>query len=359
MKKRVGIIISGGDCPGLNTVLDAIVKNLSDEYEVLGFMKGFEGLLTNEYIVLEKAFTSPNRWIGGTYLKSVNKGNFPGKVGRGEATKAEEAVITKAYEHYTQLGLEGIIVLGGDGTLSMANNLQEYGFNVVGVPKSIDNDLMHTDFTFGFHTAVEVANDALDRLHTTTTSHERVMILEVMGRNAGWIGLYSGIAGGANVVLIPEIPFSFANVLDFLNARIERGRKSSIVVVAEGAIPRDGDVSTKNLGGTSSEILLGGIGDQLARYLNTHSTIEARSNSLGHVQRGGSPNSFDRILSTLLGAGAANLFRDKQYGYMVSYQNNAITSVPISDAVQKLKLVDPQSQLVQLARSVGIGFGDM
>lgn len=356
--KRVGIINSGGDCPGLNTVIDAIVKNLSDEYEVLGFYKGFEGLLSNEYRVLNKLYTSKRRWIGGTFLKSVNKGHFPGKVGLGQTTKAEEAVIKKAYKNYKEHELEGLLVIGGDGTLSMANNLQEYGFKIVGVPKSIDNDLLFTDFTFGFHTAVEIAQEALDRLHTTATSHERVMILEVMGRNAGWIGLYSGIAGGANIILLPEIPFSYEKIKEFIDERRRQNRMSTIIVVAEGAIPMDGSVVLKNQGGQSSEALLGGISEQVAKYLNQFEGIEARATILGHIQRGGSPNSFDRILSTLYGAEAANLFREKKFGKMVAYKHNKIIEVDIVDAVKELKLVNPKSQIIKEAKSVGISFGN-
>ncbi len=358
MKKRAGIVISGGDCPGLNTVIDAVVKSLSDEYDVIGFYKGFEGLLNKEFLLLDRVFTSQNRWIGGTFLKSVNKGHFPGKVGTGQTTKAEEAVILKAYETYKELQLDGLIVIGGDGTLSMANNLQEYGFKVVGVPKSIDNDLLGTDFTFGFHTAVEIATEALDRLHTTATSHDRVMVLEVMGRNAGWISLYSGIAGGANMILIPEIPFKLENVKRFIHERIEKGRHSTVIVVAEGAKPEDGELSLKNTGGRSMEVLYGGIGEQVVSYLNQDEAIEARSTALGHVQRGGSPNSFDRVLSTLFGAGAADLFRNGKYGKMVTYGHNQIGEIDITEAVKELKLVDPKSQIVHNARGVGINFGD-
>jgi 6-phosphofructokinase 1 len=356
MKRKLGIINSGGDSPGLNTVIDAIVKSLSDEYDILGFIKGFEGLLDNDYIVLEKVFTSQNRWIGGTFLKSVNKGRFPGKIGHGEIAPADQEILTRAYKNYQDLGLEGLIVLGGDGTLSMASNLQKFGFNIVGVPKSIDNDLAQTDFTFGFLTAVQITNEALDRLHTTATSHERVMVLEVMGRDAGWIGLYSGMAGGANVILIPEIPFSLEKIKQFIEARVARGRKSSLIVVSEGAKAIGGEVSTKTATG-GSEVKLGGIGEQVEKYLN-EAGIETRSTTLGHVQRGGSPVSFDRILSTRLGAGAAELFREKKWGKMVTFKNNEIHEIDIVDAIKELKLVDPQSQIIRHARSVGISFGD-
>ena len=358
MRRRVGIINSGGDCPGLNTVIDGIVKNLTPDYDVIGFIKGFEGLWANEFILLDRNFTSERRWVGGTFLKSVNKGHFPGKIGTGQTTRAEEEVILQALENYKKLNLEGLFIIGGDGTLSMGNALQEYGFNIIGVPKSIDNDLDKTDFTFGFYTAVDTAVWALDKLHTTTTSHDRVMILEVMGRGAGWIALYSGISGGANMILIPEIEFSYEKIIETLTERKARDRKSSIIVVAEGAKPKGGVLSTRQNGSVSSEVVLGGIGEQLAAYLNKNTEFEARSNSLGHIQRGGSPNAFDRVLSTMFGTGAANLFREKKFGKMVAYQNNQIVEVDIADAVKQLRLVDPNGQMVQLAKSVGIGFGD-
>lgn len=357
-KNRVGIVISGGDCPGLNTVIDAIVKTLDHEYDIFGFIKGFEGLLNYEFIMLDRVFTSERRWVGGTYLKSVNKGHFPGKIGTGELAPHDKEIINKAYDNYKKLGLEGLIVVGGDGTLSMANALQSYGFNIVGVPKSIDNDLRGTDFTFGFHTAVEVANEALDRLHTTTTSHDRVMILELMGRDAGWISLYSGIAGGANVILIPEIPFSYEKIIAFLEKRKEHARNSSIIVVAEGAKEKDGEVVTRKNGSVSSQIILGGLGEQVANYLNKNTSFEARANSLGHIQRGGSPTSFDRVLSTLLGTGAAKLFQEKKYGKIAVFKNNQIEEASIDEAVKSLKLVEPQSQIIEYARTVGICFGD-
>ena len=239
-----------------------------------------------------------------------------------------------------------------------SNNLQDYGFRVVGVPKSIDNDLDFTDFTFGFLTAVHITSEALDRLHTTGTSHERVMILEVMGRNAGWIGLYSGMASGANIILIPEIPFEYEKVKEFIEARQARGRKSSLIVVSEGAIPKNGSLTIKDNMTNSSEVHLGGIGEELAKYLNQFEHLDARSTTLGHIQRGGSPISIDRVLSTRLGSGAAQLFIDQKWGKMVTYKDNDIHEIAISDAVKNIKLVDPNSQIVKQARMVGIGFGD-
>ena len=359
MKRRVGIINSGGDCPGINAVIDSIVKSLDNDYEILGFYKGLEGLLTNDYVILDRAYTNQYRWIGGTFLKSVNKGNFPGRIGNGQTTKAEETAITTAIKNYKDHNLDGLIVIGGDGTLSMANSLQAYGVNIVGIPKSIDNDLKFTEFTFGFHTAVQIAQEALDRLHTTATSHERVMILEVMGRHAGWIGLYSGIAGGADIILIPEIPFSYNNILNTIERRRKEKNMSTIVVVSEGAFDPNGEKILRDHGGNSSEVLLGGISEHIARFLNKHEDIEARATILGHTQRGGSPNSFDRILSTRYGNEAATLFRNSMFGKMVALKDNNIISVDIADAVKELKLVDANCQLIKEARETGIRFGDI
>lgn len=354
-KKRIGFLNSGGDCPGLNTVMDAVVRSLSDEYEILGFYKGFEGVFSKKYKVLTPEFTARYRFMGGTLLKSVNRGHFAVKVGLGETESLAEEVVEKTVKNYIELGLEGIIAVGGDGTLTVAKQLSDAGLNIVAVPKSIDNDLDGTDFTFGFQTAVSIASESLDRLETTAYSHDRVMILEVMGRNAGWIGLFSGIAGGANVILLPEIPFSFENVYNFLE---KRTKQNSLVIISEGAKPTDGELATKNIGGVSSEILLGGIGEELAKYLNQKPRIEARSTALGHIQRGGSPVAFDRILSRLYGSHASTLFRQKKFGYMAAYSQGKITEVKIEDAVSKLKTVNPQGKTIQMAKDMGIYFGD-
>lgn len=354
-KKRIGFLNSGGDCPGLNTVMDAVVRSLYDEYQILGFYKGFEGIFNKEYKILTPEFTARYRFMGGTLLKSVNRGHFAVKVGLGETESLAKEVVEKTVKNYHEMELEGIIAVGGDGTLSVAKQLSEAGLNIVAVPKSIDNDLDGTDFTFGFQTAVSIATESLDRLETTAYSHDRVMILEVMGRNAGWIGLFSGIAGGANVVLIPEIPFSLENVYNYLE---KRPKQNSLLVVSEGAKPIDGQLSTKNIGGVSSEILLGGIGEEIAKFLNKKPKIEARNTALGHIQRGGSPVAFDRILSRLYGAHAAKLFKQKKFGYMAAYSEGVITEVRIQDAVSKLKTVDPLGKTVQMARDMGIYFGD-
>jgi 6-phosphofructokinase len=357
-KPRVGILNSGGDCPGLNTVIDAIVKSLDQDYDIYGFYRGFEGLMTNQYTVLNRIYTSEHRWIGGTILKSVNKGHFGGRIDPHHITAEQEAAIKQSFENYTALGLEGLIILGGDGTLSIAYNLEKYGFKIVGVPKSIDNDLEATDFTFGFQTAVEIACEALDRLHTTAASHDRMMILEVMGRTSGWIALYSGIAGGANIILLPEIPFTYERIAAFLDQRQANGRTSSVIVIAEGARVVGGHAITKHTGDHHASAPLGGVGHHLEQFINEHTPYEARCTSLGHIQRGGSPSGFDRVLSMQMGAAAANLLRAQNFGKMVAYKHNQIVEVDINESISHLKLVNPQSQIVQLARQTGVHFGD-
>lgn len=357
-KPKIGILNGGGDCAGLNTVIDAVVKTLDSDYELIGFLRGFEGLYTNDYIPLNRNLTSPSRWIGGSILKSVNKGNFPGKIAGGEFNSIETEIIQKAYQNYQNLELEALIVLGGDGTLYTAYQLQEFGFKVIGIPKSIDNDLAATDYTFGFQTAVEIANEALERLHTTGQSHDRVMILEVMGRSAGWIALSAGIAGSANLILLPEIPFKMEKIVETLEKRRQMGKLSSIIVVAEAAHPINQDQVTKNVGKSTAEVKLGGIGDFLEKYLNENTAFEARSTVLGHIQRGGSPNSFDKILSTQLGAFAGLMLKNKQFGQMAAFQNNRVVAIPMGDAVLQIKSVEPDSQIIKLAKEVGICFGD-
>ncbi len=358
MYKKVGIINSGGDCPGLNTVIDAVVKALHEDYEILGFYKGFEGLLAENYITLTPEITTPYKFRGGTFLKSVNKGNFAAKFAHGQIQEIEQDVIKKTISNYNKLALEGLIVLGGDGTMAVVHQLEKYGIKCIGVPKSIDNDLQGTDYTFGFQTAVDIATEALDRLETTAFSHDRVMILEVMGRNAGWIGLHSGLAGGANIILIPEIPFHWKKIKEYILKRSSLGKHNTLIVISEGAYEAEGEVVTKENSGESSENILGGIGEKLEKYLNLEPAIEARSTTLGHIQRGGSPCSFDRILSRALGCYAADLFRKREFGKMVSYSQGEFKHLDIVECASKIKKVDPLGSHVQTARKMGISFGD-
>jgi 6-phosphofructokinase 1 len=356
-KPRIGVINGGGDCPGLNTVIDSLVKNLFPEYEILGFYKGYEGLLEKRYFHLLPEFTNQYKFQGGTILKSVNHGNFPGKVGLGDSHQIDPNILSKTKQNYIDLGLEALVVLGGDGTMSVALQLSKLGLNIIGVPKSIDNDLYGTDFTFGFQTAVEIATEALDRLETTGYSHDRVMILEVMGRNAGWIGLHSGIAGGANMILIPEIPFSHKQVLKYIQARQEKGKNNALIVISEGATDQTGSKTLSDLGIKASESNLAGVGFELARFLNHSGLVDARCTVLGHIQRGGSPNSFDRILSRQYGAFAGEMVRKREYDQVATYNCHDFSTIELSECVSKLKLVDPESAIVRLTQKMGISFG--
>jgi 6-phosphofructokinase len=356
-KPKVGIINGGGDCPGLNTVIDSMTKALADTSQVYGFFRGFEGLLDKDYIELTPDYTNKYKFFGGTILKSVNRGHFPGKVGDGQASQIAPEVIQKTVQNYHDLDLQALLVMGGDGTLSAAWQLAQAGINVVGVPKSIDNDLFGTDFTFGFHTAVDIATEALDRLETTAFSHDRVMILEVMGRRSGWISLYSGLAGGANMILIPEIPFEIRDVKNFIHNRRASGKKNTLIVVSEGAELKDSDPFIKTHGGHASEVLFGGVGDFITKELNAEE-IDSRCVTLGHIQRGGTPNSFDRILSRQFGSYAARLVENKQYNKVVCFQNNDLCSMDLKDCVSQMKFVDPESNMIKLAKEMEISFGE-
>jgi len=359
MKRKVGIINSGGDCPGLNTVIDAIVRSLEKKVDIYGFLRGFEGLLSNDYKKLNTQITSIYKFTGGTFLKSVNKGNFASKKKMGQIQKIPKENIDKALDNYNNLGLEALIVLGGDGTVEVAHQFAIKGVKIIGVPKSIDNDLKETDYTFGFHTAVETATQALDKLDTTSYSHDRVMILEVMGRNSGWISLYSGIAGGANIVLIPEIPFSWQEILRVIKERNHNCKKNTLIVVSEGSRALDEEIKVKQIGSKASEYSLGGVGDHIAKFLNQDPQIEARCTTLGHLQRGGSPSSFDRVLSRSFGAYAGKLFLEKKYGNMVVYKKGDVTHTSLQKCIHQVKTVDPNSDMIRVARQIGVSFGDI
>lgn len=357
-KPRIGVLTSGGDCPGLNAVLRGVV--LSAEklgWEVLGFLDGFEGLLPpGNFMVLDRRRTAGIMPRGGTIIGTTNRGHFVAKVGAGDRTEVAEDVIANAREVLKELRVEALIIVGGDGSMVTALQLQEAGINCIGVPKTIDNDLEATAMTFGFDSAVATVMDALDRLHTTATSHKRVMVLEVMGRHAGWIALHGGIAGGAHIILIPEIPFDYDKIAAAINARADRGSLSAIVVVAEGACPRDGQIVMRP--NQEGEYRLGGIGEIVAREIAARTGKETRCTVLGHLQRGGAPTTLDRILGTRFGVKAVKLIDEKKFGSMVSYQNYQVRHVPIADAVNRLRLVPPDGEMVQTARDVEISFGD-
>lgn len=357
-KKRVGILTSGGDCPGLNAVLRGACRAAEQRgWEMIGFHDGFEGLLPpGDFMVLDRKATSGIMHMGGTILGTTNRGHFVAKVGAGDKAMIPQEIIDKAKETFKKLDLSALITIGGDGSLSTSLQLFENGFPVVGVPKTIDNDLEATAMTFGFDSAVECVADALDRLHTTATSHKRVMVLEVMGRHAGWIALYGGLAGGADIILIPEIPFDFDKVAEEVNRRASVGCKCTMIVVAEGAIPKDG--KQQRHATASGEHRLGGIGEMVGREVAARTNQEVRTCVLGHLQRGGAPTSLDRILGTRFGVKAIDLIAEEKFGTMVSYQNYQVLDVPISHAVHKLRRVPPDGEMVRTSREVEISFGD-
>lgn len=361
MVKRIGVLTGGGDCPGLNAVLRAVVKTAMMKYkcEVIGFKDGYRGLVMNDYIKFRSGDVSGILDKGGTILGSSNRDNpFKFKVqvdGKEEFRDMSDVVMNNIALH----GIDCMVLIGGDGTLTSARDFSRKGLKVVGVPKTIDNDLFATDVTFGFMTAVDTATEAIDKLHTTAESHHRVMILEVMGRYAGWIALESGIAGGADVIIVPEIPYDINKVVEKINERKSQGKSFSIVVVAEGAKAKDGEmVISKVLKDSPDPIRLGGIGNKLADDIEKLSGIETRVTVLGHLQRGGRPSAYDRILSTRYGVAAVELINQGKFGSMVALQGDSITSVTLEEAVGKLKTVPTDSEIINIAKSVGVSFGD-
>jgi ATP-dependent phosphofructokinase / diphosphate-dependent phosphofructokinase len=332
---RIGVLTGGGDCPGLNAVIRAIVRKGIEYHghEFLGFRYGWAGVLSAETVPLTLDTTRGILHRGGTILGSsrTNVYKEPDGFDRVRATLG-------------QLGVDALIPIGGEDTLGVARRLSEDGINVVGVPKTIDNDLAGTDFTFGFQTAVQIATDAIDRLHTTAESHNRVMICEVMGRHAGWIAVYSGMAGGADAILVPERPFDIEEVCRHLRRRHQNGRSFSIVVVAEGATPIDGDIVSEHAETTDAfgHVRLGGIGVMLEREIEARTGYESRMTILGHVQRGGSPLAFDRVLGSRFGVEAIDAATDGDFGKMVALRGTKIERVPLDDALAEPKLLDPE-----------------
>jgi 6-phosphofructokinase 1 len=357
---KIGILNSGGDCPGLNAVIHGVVGAANTlGWEVIGFRDGFEGLLPPaNYTVLDPSRTVGIMKLGGTILGTTNKGHFVAKVGEGNISEVPREIVEKARTTLKQLEIGALIVVGGDGSLTTALQLNKMGIPVIGVPKTIDNDIQATAMTFGFDSAVATVVDALDRLHTTAESHKRVIVLEVMGRHAGWIALYGGIAGGADVILLPEIPFCLDEVAKAVRARDQRGYFSTLVVVAEGAHLEDGSLVLKESMGNKGEDRLGGIGEYLAKKIESATGKETRSCTLGHLQRGGAPTALDRILGVRFGAKAVDLIEEGKFGRMVSYQQYQVGDVSIEEAVNQLRLVQKDSEIVKAARSIGISFGD-
>ncbi len=356
---RIGLLNGGGDCPGLNAVTHGVVGSATKlGWEVVGFKDGFEGMLSpGNHKLLRVEKTEGILKLGGTILGSSNRGHFSSKIGAGGVRKVPDEIMQEAFGTMRNLGIEALICVGGDGSLTTALQFYEEGFPVVGVPKTIDNDLGATAMTFGFDSAIQVVAESLDRLHTTAESHSRIMVLEVMGRYAGWIALYGGIGGGASAILIPEIPFIHEKVAEAILMRESNGFHSSLVVVAEGATPLGGEQVVED-SGVGGEYRLGGVGDEVARNLSRLTGKETRCTRLGHLQRGGSPTCLDRVLGMRFGVKAVKLIEEKRFCRMVSYQQYHVGSVTIEEAVRKLNLVDPEGEVVEAAKAVGICFGD-
>jgi len=357
--RTIGIVTGGGDAPGLNAVIRAVHRAASRRgMRVVGFCEGFEGLLHPETaIILDYANTAGIIGRGGTILGTSNRGSFAVKTDLGETQSLDPAVIAGARATLATLGVDALVCIGGDGSLTVALELAKAGVPVVGVPKTIDNDLSATDSTFGFDSAVSMVTEALDRLHPTAYSHRRVMVLEVMGRHAGWIALYGGIAGGTDVILIPEIPFELGCVAETVRAREEAGRHFTMVVVAEGAAPAGGGVSAKTRP-QDREARLGGIGERVTGELERLTGKEARCVVLGHLQRGGPPTATDRLLATAFGTTAVRLVEQGCFGFMVALQGSTVRMVPLADAVRTLRRVPEDHYLLTVARELGISFGD-
>ncbi|MDD2764356.1 MAG: ATP-dependent 6-phosphofructokinase [Opitutaceae bacterium] len=360
MAERIGILTGGGDCPGLNAVIRAVVKSASRlGWETLGIHNGFEGLLEPvSYHRLDHREMGALLTSGGTVLGTTNRGRFSAKTGHGERNAIPREILDEAKRNFEALGLRALVCVGGDGSLSIAQQLFEHGVPVVGVPKTIDNDLEATVITFGFDSAVACATDALDRLHTTAASHNRVMVLEVMGRYAGWIACHAGIAGGGDIILIPEIPFSYDSICRKITEREAMGRLFTLVVVAEGARARGGDFVTQGATAADREARLGGIGSAVAGEIGRRTGKETRVVVLGHLQRGGGPTTFDRLLCTRFGARAVKLVQEQMYGYMVALRPPDTSAVKITDAIGRLRTVPVDGDIVQTAKMLGISFGD-
>ncbi|PYS92481.1 MAG: 6-phosphofructokinase [Acidobacteria bacterium] len=353
MYKQIGILTGGGDAPGLNAVIRAVVRTAIGEFgmKCIGIEDSFEGILGETHTMkLTRSTVSGILPRGGTILGTRNKGSFV-KMVDGKPQIAQ-LPIGEALANLDILGIEALIAIGGEGTLAIAEQFHNRGFPVIGVPKTIDNDLAATELTFGFMTAIDVATEALDRLHTTAASHDRVMILEVMGRHTGWIALHAGLAGSADIILIPEIPFSFDSVIRAVQERENSGSRFTNIVVAEGAM----EVGKGEMYSDTHELRLGGMGDHVRKVVETMTGKESRCTVLGHLQRGGSPNAFDRMLGTNFGACAVRALYNGDTGKMVALQAGTIITVPLSEACANIKTVPGDGQLVRTARDIGISF---
>ena len=359
--KRIGILTGGGDCPGLNAVIRAVTKAAhGGGLEVIGIEDGYLGLIEHRLRVLTNKDVSGILTVGGTILGSCNKANPANyAVPAGDGTWVKRDVRDQVVKHYNAARLDALVVIGGDGTMGGAADLIVRGLSIVGVPKTIDNDLWATDITFGHDTAVATASDALDKVHTTASSHHRVMVVELMGRYAGWIALHAGVASGADVILIPEIPFRLEHVADKCLHRRKVGKGFTIVAAAEGAVPAGGKQFVDHVDPASPDpIRLGGVGKFVADQVEKITGLESRAIVLGYIQRGGSPNPYDRILATQFGHHAFQLLTAGRFGRMVVHRDGRIDSVPIADVAGKVRTVPTDDPLIEAARSLGTSFGD-
>jgi ATP-dependent phosphofructokinase / diphosphate-dependent phosphofructokinase len=359
-RRRIGILTGGGDCPGLNAVIRGVTKSAIRAYdrEVIGFYDGFLGLIERRYAFLTLDTVSGILAQGGTILGSSNKANpFEHQELDGRELRKVD-VSERCMQLYRDLQLEALICVGGDGTMTIASGLAAKGAHIVGLPKTIDKDLMETDVTFGFDTARSIVTEAIDRIHTTAQSHHRVMLVEVMGRNAGWLALEAGIAGGADVILIPEIAYDLEALMQAVNQRHRYGRRFCIVVVAEGAKPIGGSqVVQKIVADSPDPIRLGGISHIIAHQIEEATGIESRVAILGHVQRGGPPSAADRLLGTQFAVKAMDLVQAGQFGHMAAMQGNRMVAIPLEKVAGKQRLVPLDSPLLETALAIGMSFG--
>ena len=356
--KRIGMLTSGGDCQALNATMRGVVKGLftyTDDVEIYGFLDGYKGLIYSNFRMLTAQDFSGILTKGGTILGSSRQ---PFKLMRVPDENGLDKV--EAMKHtYHKLNLDCLVILGGNGTQKTANLLREEGLNIVGLPKTIDNDIWGTDMTFGFQSAVDIATSAIDCIHTTAASHGRVFIVEVMGHKVGWLTLHAGIAGGADIILIPEIPYNIDKVIEAIERRNQAGKRFTILAVAEGAISQeDAALSNKEYKKKLEAAKYPSISYELAQQIQERSGVEVRITVPGHTQRGGSPCPYDRVLSTRLGAKAAELIMNGDFGYMVSVKNNKIDKTPLQEVAGRLKMVEPDSDIVKEAKTIGISFGD-
>jgi 6-phosphofructokinase 1 len=338
--QKIGILTAGGDCPGINAAIRGVGKTAIVKYgmKLVGISDGFSGMINRDYSELTENDLSGILTLGGTILGTSREKPFKGKVKGSEISKPAQIK-----ENYERMGLDCLVCIGGNGTLKTAHLLAQEGLNVVGIPKTIDNDVWGTDITFGFDSAVNIATEAIDRLHSTANSHKRIMLIELMGHNAGWIALYSGVAGGGDLILIPEIQYREDKIAEYLLKRVQENKPYSIVVVGEGIKIPAKDMSAAHY---------------LGKRINEMTGLETRETVLGYIQRGGTPSPMDRVLATQYGASAADLIARRQYGKMVALRNNEIVSVPLADVSGKLKLVEPDNPILLQAKNMGTSFGD-